>query len=101
MEARRASPAKRRDSGRSARQKDTSVAYECDMGGVHKTIKMPFECPELEDFRMTLKRAYDLPNDTFLVKFVTSEGTTVNVTNNQEYTSLLPHMKSILLIAGP
>jgi len=101
MEARRASPSKRRDSGRTRQQqKDTSVAYECEMGGVQKTIKMPFECPEFEDFRMTLKRAYDLPNDTFSVKFVTSAGATVSVTNNQEYSSHLPNMKSIIISSG-
>jgi len=97
MEARRASPAKR-DSGR-ARQQDTSVAYDCEMNGVQKTIKLPFECPELEDFRMTLKRAYDLPNDSFTVKFVTPAGAVV-VTTNQEYQSNLANLKRIILVPG-
>jgi len=79
------------------RAADNSVTYNCTLGGNVRPVKIPINCQTLAPFKMRLQRAFALPAADFGVSFLTNEGTTVSVGNDQEYSQYLPFMKQIII----
>ena len=69
------------------------------MNGDARTAKLPFECQELEDLKLSLKRVYDLPNDSFALQCETADGKKLYVATTAEYLQSLPFMKRIVILS--
>jgi hypothetical protein len=68
------------------------------MNGEAKIVQLPFECQELEDLKLSLKRVYELPNLSFSLKFETTDGQVADISDNSTYTTHLCRMKRIVII---
>ena len=99
MHAKRGMPQRKMPSRGSSPKISTgnSVSYDCEYNGKHKALRLPSQCNTLEDFQKQLCILYQLRSFSVSLEFNTAQGTSVPITNNQEYQQYLPFMKKIIL----